>query len=26
VNHITASTDRAEGIRQLSDGQPRRLK
>jgi hypothetical protein len=26
VNHITTSTDRAEEIRQLIDGQPRRLK
>jgi len=26
VNHITTSTDRAEEIRQLIDGQPSRLK
>jgi hypothetical protein len=26
VNHITTSTDRAEEIRQLIDGQTRRLK
>jgi hypothetical protein len=26
VNHVTTTTDRAEEIRQLIDGQPRRLK